>query len=218
MESIEAVTSTTELIDKAFSLGMIQVREEITDMVEFLKQRPLRNVMEIGSESGGTFYLWSKLAKLGGLKISLDKPDGTSGSWLYKEPDALAKRTALFQSFAPRVRVVTGDSHSEEIKAQVAGILKDEKLDFLFIDGDHSYEGVKADWDMYREFVRPGGIVAFHDINQGEWMNIRGCQVGRLWAEIWREAIGRPVDIDRQLVLQEFNSKLHWAGIGLISV
>jgi cephalosporin hydroxylase len=208
MESLEAVTSTTELIDKAFSLGMIQVREEITDMVEFLKQRPLRNVMEIGSESGGTFYLWSKLAKLGGLKISLDKPDGTSGSWLYKEPDALAKRTALFQSFAPRVRVVTGDSHSEEIKAQVAGILKDEKLDFLFIDGDHSYEGVKADWDMYREFVRKGGIVAFHDINQGEWMNVRGCQVGRLWAELHAE----------KWTTQEFNKKLHWAGIGVVQL
>jgi cephalosporin hydroxylase len=210
MESVEAVNEmkTTELIDKAFSLGMIQVREEIIPFVDFLRQRPLKHVMEIGSESGGTLYLWAKLAKLGGLKISLDKPDGTSGSWLYREPEALAKRTKLFESFAPRVKVVTGDSHSEEIKAQVANILGNEKLDFLFIDGDHSYEGVKADWEMYREFVRPGGIVAFHDINQGEYMNIRGCQVGRLWAELQAE----------KLKTREFNQKKHWAGIGVVEI
>ena len=215
MESLEAVTETktTELIDKAFSLGMIQDPKEITAFVDFLKPRALRNVMEIGSESGGTFYLWCQLAKLGGLKISLDKPDGTSGSWLYKEPDALAKRTALFHSFAPRVKVVTGDSHSPEIKSIVMDILGEEKLDLLFIDGDHSYEGVKADWEMYREFVRPGGIVAFHDINQGEWMNIRGCQVGRLWAELMAFSSLYP-----ELRPQEFNSKLHWAGIGVVQI
>jgi predicted O-methyltransferase YrrM len=37
-------------------------------------------------------------------------------------------------------------------------------LDFLFIDGDHSYEGVKKDWEMYSPLVRKGGLIAFHDI------------------------------------------------------
>jgi hypothetical protein len=36
-------------------------------------------------------------------------------------------------------------------------------LDVLFIDGDHSYEGVKADWDAYKSFLEPGSIVIFHD-------------------------------------------------------
>jgi|SRR5581483_5934406 len=208
MESVETISEvkTAELIDKAFSFGMIQVRDEITAFVEFLKQRPLRNVMEIGSESGGTFYLWTQLAKLGGLKISLDKPDGESGSWLYKEPDALAKRTALFQSFAPRVKVVTGDSHSPEIKQQVADILGQEKLDFLFIDGDHSYEGVRADWEMYREFVREGGIVAFHDIQH------LGPKV------LWKELADEMTFKDRVFKMREFNSRLHWAGIGVIEL
>lgn len=38
-----------------------------------------------------------------------------------------------------------------------------DKLDILFIDGDHSYEGVKADWDSYKNFLKPGSIVIFHD-------------------------------------------------------
>lgn len=33
----------------------------------------------------------------------------------------------------------------------------------LFIDGDHSYEGVKADWDAYKGFLGIGSVVIFHD-------------------------------------------------------
>lgn len=36
--------------------------------------------------------------------------------------------------------------------------------DFMFIDGDHSLDGVTLDWDMYSDVVRKGGIVAFHDV------------------------------------------------------
>ena len=37
-------------------------------------------------------------------------------------------------------------------------------IDVLFIDGDHSYEGVLTDWLLYNPLVRKGGIVAFHDV------------------------------------------------------
>ena len=36
-------------------------------------------------------------------------------------------------------------------------------IDLLFIDGDHSYEGVKNDWKRFVRFVKPFGIVIFHD-------------------------------------------------------
>ena len=39
-----------------------------------------------------------------------------------------------------------------------------EVLDFLFIDGDHSFEGVSKDHQLYSPLVRPGGVIAFHDI------------------------------------------------------
>lgn len=41
-------------------------------------------------------------------------------------------------------------------------------IDFLFIDGDHSYDGVKSDWESYRSFMRPGAIVVFHDYGWAE--------------------------------------------------
>lgn len=44
-------------------------------------------------------------------------------------------------------------------------------IDFLFLDGDHSKEGVQKDWDSWHRFVIPGGVVAFHDaaIFEGGW-------------------------------------------------
>lgn len=36
-------------------------------------------------------------------------------------------------------------------------------IDILFIDGDHSYEGVKRDWKLFSPFVKPFGGVVFHD-------------------------------------------------------
>lgn len=46
-----------------------------------------------------------------------------------------------------------------------------EPIDLLFIDGDHSYEGVKQDWELFSPFVKPFGLVLFRDtlweINSG---------------------------------------------------
>ena len=39
----------------------------------------------------------------------------------------------------------------------------DRTIDILFIDGDHSYEGVKRDWGLFSPFVQPFGSVIFHD-------------------------------------------------------
>jgi predicted O-methyltransferase YrrM len=41
-------------------------------------------------------------------------------------------------------------------------------LDVLFIDGDHSYEGVKADWEAYKSFLKNGSVVIFHDYGWAE--------------------------------------------------
>lgn len=39
-------------------------------------------------------------------------------------------------------------------------------IQVLFIDGDHSYEGVKADWDNFSPFVKEGGWILFHDCDE----------------------------------------------------
>ena len=46
-------------------------------------------------------------------------------------------------------------------------------IDFLFIDADHSYDAVRADWNLWGSKVRPGGIIACHDCRIGP--NNRNC-------------------------------------------
>ena len=50
------------------------------------------------------------------------------------------------------------DSHN-----QTPDHVKPASLDFLFIDGDHSYEGVVKDAELWRPLVKPGGLIAYHD-------------------------------------------------------
>jgi cephalosporin hydroxylase len=38
-------------------------------------------------------------------------------------------------------------------------------VDFLWIDGDHTYEGCKADYENYSPLVVPGGLIGIHDYN-----------------------------------------------------
>ena len=60
-----------------------------------------------------------------------------------------------------------GDSHESRTWDRIRHLLGDRPLDVLFVDGDHTYEGVKKDFADYSALVRPGGVVAFHDIVPG---------------------------------------------------
>lgn len=40
----------------------------------------------------------------------------------------------------------------------------DQPIVFLFIDGDHSYDAVLQDYLSWSKFIRPGGYIAFHDV------------------------------------------------------
>ena len=54
--------------------------------------------------------------------------------------------------------------------------------DFILIDGDHSYAGARRDFELYRELVAPGGMIAFHDIVPGKARDVGG--VPTLWREL----------------------------------
>jgi hypothetical protein len=62
------------------------------------------------------------------------------------------------------IQLIDGDSHTVSIRDAVERAGGGQGIDGLFIDGDHTYEGVRSDYLNYRGLVRDGGIVAFHDI------------------------------------------------------
>lgn len=191
------------IIDTAYTkYSLVQHHNEYFKFCEFYQELRCKNIMEIGSYLGGNFYVMCKLSNPSGLKISLDWPLCQDQIVQIKLNNAYAK----MKSFADDVYLVHTDSHQIESKNQISSILGEEKLDFLFIDGDHTYDGVKQDFEMYSPFVKKGGYIAFHDINDTEYHTQLNCHVSKFWNEL---------DYKYKV---EFNSKSFCMGIGVIQV
>lgn len=193
--------------DAVSVMGAIQEPTELAALLVLLRDRNVRNMLEIGSEAGGTFYAFCKVTNPEGKKISLDLPTGASGSCRFASPEAYTNRVKLMSSFAKDSWCIAGDSHSEGSKDAVESLLNGELLDFLFIDGDHSCNGVQQDWDMYSPLVRPGGLVAFHDIKDSAYHRHHGCYV----ADCWHQLKGKHKAEIR-------SGQQDWGGIGVVFV
>jgi predicted O-methyltransferase YrrM len=53
-------------------------------------------------------------------------------------------------------------------RSQDAGARWSEEVDLVFIDGDHVEATVREDWAHFSRWVKPGGVVLFHDARQGK--------------------------------------------------
>jgi autotransporter strand-loop-strand O-heptosyltransferase len=167
------------IVQESYDLGMVQNHKEIFEAAEFFKNLKVKNFMEIGTDQGGTFAIWSKLSK-DGKRISVDMPHGAYGVNTYD----VNERDNYLRSLGSDVTMFHGSSHEESMKDRVKENLNGIELDFLFIDGDHTYEGVKQDYEMYKEFVKPGGWIGFHDTKDTEYHRNSNCGVDKLWSEL----------------------------------
>jgi predicted O-methyltransferase YrrM len=135
-----------------------QLDEEIEPLLELVRDEQPRSVVEIGSAAGGTLFLLTRVAGPDAVIVSVDLPGGMANPYP-------RWRSRLYEQFArdrQRVYALRKDSHDERTLREVRRL--SEPVDFLFIDGDHSYGGVSRDLEMYGPLVRSGGLIAFHDI------------------------------------------------------
>lgn len=163
---------------KRFSYGHIQpapnqIDSEIIRLMQLVRDLEPSTAMEIGRAGGGSLYLLSRACPSDAMIISLD---------LGRGPRAHARFFSSFARGAQRIRVLTGNSHDPAIVRRVQAALAGRSLDFLFIDGDHSYSGASADFAAYSLMVRPGGKIALHDIVPGAEDGVGG--VPELWQQV----------------------------------
>ena len=172
--------SLEEVVDWAMNFGgngymrvkTLQIPAEITRLAQTVQALKPKIILEIGTASGGTSLIWSHLASERVITCDLNEMK-------YQAP--------LFTRFPPpdsncKVTLMSGNSHSPDFKSRVAQELNGEQADFMFIDGDHREPGVTADYNDYREFVRPGGLIGFHDIVESQPLEIN--QVYYLWQRL----------------------------------
>lgn len=181
----------------------LQVKRELQAFASVIAELCPRTVLEIGTCRGGTLFVFSRLSDPQAKIISIDLPRGDFGGgykWF---------QVPILKAFARKgqaIHLLREDSHHPTTKKKVAALLNGQDLDLLFIDGDHSYEGAKADFEMYGSFVK-NGIIALHDVAKHPASS--GAQVSVLWEELKQKFEHREIVED---------PCQGWAGIGLIYI
>lgn len=191
----------------------IQNDYELRHFLERVRDQRPRVVVEIGTARGGMLFCFAQLAARDGTLVSIDLPGAPNCG------GQTATEREVFATFGPpsqRMHFIPADSHLPATREHLVEILGGRPIDLLFIDGDHSYEGCRLDFEMYRHLVAPDGLIVFHDICMfpDEWPD---AAVGVAWQEI-RARYGGDEIIDPDGVSNRvLKPGQHWRwGIGIL--
>lgn len=127
-----------------------QIADEIAPCIYALMKVnwKFRNFLEIGSAAGGNTYLFNHFFNFDNITIIDDNQH---------------KKHRLRKEILKDInyREFIGDSHSQE----AFDFLESVQLnyDIIFVDGDHSYVGVKKDVEMCKQFLNYNGFLILHD-------------------------------------------------------
>jgi predicted O-methyltransferase YrrM len=113
-----------------------------------------QTALEVGTHMGVSACRIARALAPGGQLFCVDPWEAPVGK---VNPNfAIARREMRRQGVAGSVRFLRGTSAAMESEMPPA-------LDFVFVDGDHSFEGLRVDWRIVLRHLRPGGVVCLHD-------------------------------------------------------
>jgi predicted O-methyltransferase YrrM len=184
------------------AIEILQKESEIERLCELVATARPRSMLEIGTAGGGTLFLFCAAAADDATLVTVDLPP----------PGGYRRhRGRIYRAFArgrQRVHALRADSQSSATLDLVRDRLGGP-VDFLFIDGDHSAAGVERDYELYGPLVRPGGLIAFHDIVPGPEDSVGG--VPDFWARLKSDRQG---DVDE--LVEDWSQGGY--GIGVVRV
>jgi predicted O-methyltransferase YrrM len=140
--------------------------DEAAALYKVVKSVPNAHGIEIGRFNGGsTVLLASAVGPNGGL-LSIDSEP---------QDDHELKVFLRQANLLERVELVVADAGAFE---------HDHQVDFVFIDGDHSYEGAKRDHNKWGSKVRSGGFIVHHDMGKARPLASQWESLAKLKSEI----------------------------------
>jgi predicted O-methyltransferase YrrM len=121
-------------------------------------------IVEIGSFKGKSTVMLATVAKHYGLGpvIAID-PHNFNNSELHEH--RTSPNSSSYEAFTRNLQEAGVSDYVEPYRAYSGDIAAawNRPIRFLWIDGDHSYPGAKADFDSFSSHLLPHGVVAFHD-------------------------------------------------------
>ena len=156
--------------------------EGLFDFIQNLGKR--KTLVEIGCLQGRSLFTLAQAMEERAWIIGVDLPGGKWGAARYsmKLPGTINWLGDLGFSAA----YIHGDSHEERTLLRLVNLLQDRLIDVLVIDGDHTYEGVRQDYEMYSPLVDKSGVIIFHDIAEDCPPDTDGVPigVGKFWKDL----------------------------------
>jgi SAM-dependent methyltransferase len=161
-------------------------------------------VVELGTNIGSTSILLSALAE---EVVTVDVFENID---LIEDPESREKYRNHFFSNHHYYDAIAGKLCSypnitvlQSLSFEAAKKFPDRSVDLVFVDADHSYSGVKRDYEAWFDKVVPGGYFAFHDVGEGcpgVWKfyneellhdsrieHVQYSAVGPCWTEVFRK-------------------------------
>lgn len=134
-------------------------------------------IVELGTHYGFSCFTFAEAAARLGLTARINAVDSWQGdehAGFYGDEVYESVQRVVTRDYPKSVRLLRGWF------SDARPLFEDRTVALLHIDGRHGYEDVTADFAQWRDTVRDGGIVLFHDIAEHE----RGFGVWRLWEEL----------------------------------
>jgi predicted O-methyltransferase YrrM len=130
---------------------------------------PIGPLLEIGSFHGKSTVVLGLAAKSVGTRVvAVDPHEGIN----YRQgdiPPLPHLGGPSFDSFQANLQAAGVEDVVEALvmsSIEAFGVTRDrDSFSFVFVDGNHGYEHVRQDFDLWSQRLIPGGVIAFHDAN-----------------------------------------------------
>ena len=132
--------------------------------------RPM-SVFEIGTFKGRTTRLLAEMTDNCTCIYTLDLPPAEvkRGGYFSDREGELIGQDVQESSCREKITQLYGNSRKFDFSPFYG------QMDFVFIDGDHSYEGVKSDTQNALRMIRPGGVIVWDDYSERHTPGVVQC-------------------------------------------
>jgi len=143
-------------------------------IIEYINKFYCENILEIGVCKGDTSiemlnYSKNKNVKYYGVDLFEDMEEHVFKNEVSIPANTMSEVESFLKSVSQNVKLFKGFSNKifDEVKAL------NIKFDLIFIDGGHSYETVKSDFENYSELLNDNGIIFFDDYTEEPGFGIK---------------------------------------------
>lgn len=176
-----------------------QMQAELASFITLLQKTGCQSYLEIGARCGDTFRAVMMALPVGSVGVAVDLPNNGWGE--ERSEDKLRNVCRELRDAGYRASCILGSSRNLDVIEQARLFAP---FDAVFIDGDHSLEGVTADYNNYKTMAKK--LISFHDI---AWKPDGNCHIGV--PELWGH-------LSETHEISEFIAKDSRMGIGVLHV